>query len=183
MATESEMKLLVEAVKAGLLLPDKIQAALNLQKDLSDQGKNVPILNILVKKGFLGREHAQLLVLEHKLAAAETQPGFQPIKGFGLKRLLGKGGVARVFLADWEAEGIEVAIKIQYPLQNLNRVFVERFVNEARLLKQFESEFIVKGLVFGESGGLYYLAMEVLKGESVQDMLYREGTFDEDTAL
>ena len=56
-------------------------------------------------------------------------------------------------------------------------------MNEARLLKQFDSEFVVKGLDYGESGGLYYLAMELLDGESVQDMMDREGTLDEDTAL
>ncbi|MHC5081858.1 MAG: serine/threonine protein kinase, partial [Planctomycetota bacterium] len=183
MATEDEMKLLVEGVKAGILLPDKIQEALNLQKTLADQGKNIPILNILVKKGDLSREAGKCMVLEHKLRAAEKTPTFQPIKGYQLERLLGKGGVARVFLAERGKDKERVALKIQHPLQNLNQVFVERFLNEARLLKKFDCPFIVKGLDYGESGGLYYLAMELLEGESVQDMLDREGIFHEDKAL
>ncbi|MHC4777113.1 MAG: serine/threonine protein kinase [Planctomycetota bacterium] len=183
MATESEMKLLIEAMKAGLLLPEKIQEGLNLQKELSDKGKNVPILNILVKKEFLSRDAARCMVLEHKLAASEEQPTFQPIKGYKLKKLLGKGGVARVFLAERASDGINVALKVQHPLQNLNKTFVERFINEARLLKEFDSPHVVKGLDYGESGELYYLAMELLEGESVQDRMDREGIFDEDTAL
>ncbi|MHC4597598.1 MAG: serine/threonine protein kinase [Planctomycetota bacterium] len=183
MATEREMKLLVEAMKAGLLMPDKIQEGLNIQKELSDQGKNVPILNILVKKEFLSRDAAKCMVLEHKLEGAETQATFQPIAGYKIGKLLGKGGVARVFWAERTKGGDEVALKIQHPLQNLNKTFVERFVNEARLLKQFESEYVVKGLDYGHNGGFYFLAMELLEGESVQDMLDREGTFGEDKAL
>jgi len=183
MATEKEMKLLVEAMKAGLIMPDKIQEGLDIQKSLSEQGKNVPILNILVKKSFLSRKAAECMVLDHKLSSAEEGGGFQPIKGYTIQKVLGKGGVARVFLAEKKADGTPVALKIMHPLQNLNDLFVERFVNEARLLKQFDSEFIVQGLDYGESNHLYYLAMEVLEGESVQDRLDRQKILDEDTAL
>jgi serine/threonine-protein kinase len=177
------MKLLVEAVKAGLLPPDKIQEGLNIQKQLTDQGKNVPILNILVKKGYLDREAAKFMVLEHKLAMNEANVGYQPIKGFKLEKMIGKGGVARVYQAQRQSDGETVALKVQHPLQNLNKLFVERFVNEARLLKDFDFEYIVKGLDYGKSGDFYYLAMELLEGESVQDLLDRMGTLDEDTAL
>jgi len=183
MASESEMKLLVEALKAGILNPVNIQEALNQQKTLADQGQKSPILNILVKKGFLSQEAAQCLVLEHKLAQSEQTPTFQPIKDYTIKKLLGKGGVARVFLASPEAGGRPVALKVMHPLQNLTPVFVERFVNEARLLKKFECEHIVKGIDFGKSNGLHFFAMELLVGESVQDLLEKRGTLDEDTAL
>jgi serine/threonine protein kinase len=183
MASEAEMKLLVEAVKAGILNPVNIQDGLNQQKALADQGQKTPILNILIKKGYLSQEAAQCLVLEHKLAQSESNPSFQPVKGYSVERLLGKGGVARVFLATAEADGSKVALKIMHPLQNLNALFVERFVNEARLLKKFDCEHIVKGRDFGRSNGLHFFAMELLQGESVQDLLEKRGTLDEDTAL
>ncbi|MCU0722617.1 MAG: serine/threonine protein kinase [Planctomycetes bacterium] len=183
MATETEMKLLVEAVKAGILNPVHIQDGLNQQKALADEGQKTPILNILVKKGYLSQEAAQVLVLEHKLGQTEQNAAFQPVKGYKILKLLGKGGVARVFLAEAESGGAPVALKIMHPLQNLNAVFVERFVNEARLLKKFDCELIVKGLDYGKSNGLHFFAMELLVGESVQDLLDKRGTLDEDTAL
>ncbi|MEM9462327.1 MAG: protein kinase [Myxococcota bacterium] len=90
-------------------------------------------------------------------------------------RLLGEGGMGRVFLADDQAQGGQVALKVLADDRPIPRA-AERFTREARSIARIDHDNVVRILDVGHSPqvGLYY-AMEFLEGEELADTLVREG--------
>ena len=90
---------------------------------------------------------------------------------FLLERLVGQGGVARVFLASDRLVGNKVALKV-FPALNLDARL--RFEREAELLAGLDHPGIVSYVAHGAPpDGTLYLAMEYLRGEDLADRLYR----------
>ncbi|WP_375739091.1 serine/threonine-protein kinase [Pseudomonas boanensis] len=85
------------------------------------------------------------------------------IPGYTVHGLLGKGGMAEVYLATQESLNRKVAIKV---LQEMNdEAFSKRFVKEGRLVASLHHPSIVTIHDIGRlDDGRYYLAMEYLSG-------------------
>jgi serine/threonine-protein kinase len=90
-------------------------------------------------------------------------------------RRLGSGGMARVFLADDVVLHRQVAIKILSDGHADDAQFVERFQREARAAAGLNHQNIVAIYDRGEADGSYYIAMEYLDGETLKDVIAREG--------
>ena len=96
-------------------------------------------------------------------------------------RLLGKGGMAEVYLAEHLLLQQKCAIKLMYKnLSQNDQVFTKRFVREAKLSHKFNSPHIVKVLDAGSDfkTGYLFLAMEYVEGKTLQE-LSRTQTFTE----
>jgi serine/threonine-protein kinase len=103
----------------------------------------------------------------------------QRVGNFQLVRLLGEGGMGIVYEAVHPVLGRRAAIKILklgVGTPVATRV-VERFFNEARLVASLGHENIVEAFDFGEvqlgAVASYYVAMELLEGESLRARLTR----------
>jgi serine/threonine protein kinase len=81
------------------------------------------------------------------------------IPGYTLKRKLGQGGMAAVFLAVQESFGREVALKIMMPALAKEPDFAERFMREARTMAGLSHPNIIVVHDVGSANGLYYYAM------------------------
>jgi serine/threonine protein kinase len=81
------------------------------------------------------------------------------IPGYTLKRKLGQGGMAAVFLAVQESFGREVALKIMVPSLAKEPDFAERFMREARTMAGLSHPNIIVVHDVGSANGLYYYAM------------------------
>lgn len=81
------------------------------------------------------------------------------IPGYTLKRKLGQGGMAAVFLAVQDSFGREVALKIMMPSMAREPDFAERFLREARTMASLSHPHIIVVHDVGNSNGLYYYAM------------------------
>lgn len=81
------------------------------------------------------------------------------IPGYTLKRKLGQGGMAAVFLAVQESFGREVAIKLLVPALAKEPDFAERFMREARTMAQLTHPNIIVVHDVGVANGLHYYAM------------------------
>ena len=88
----------------------------------------------------------------------------QPIQGFRLIRELGRGGMGVVYLAQREPEGGLFALKTVTPAVAGSAVQIERFLREARILKQLDHPHIVAFRAVDESSGLLYFAMDFVRG-------------------
>jgi serine/threonine protein kinase/beta-lactam-binding protein with PASTA domain len=91
-----------------------------------------------------------------------------------LKRL-GTGGMATVYLAEDQELGRRVAIKILNAKHASDRQFVERFRREASSAAGLSHASIVQIYDRGKAEGTYYIAMEVIEGKSLKELILERG--------
>lgn len=90
---------------------------------------------------------------------------------FRIERLLGRGGMASVYFAWDEKNDRAVALKV---LDERNRdvpASVGRFIQEARTMANWDHPHIVRMLEAGESNGIYFYAMEFIRGLDLSQLL------------
>lgn len=85
---------------------------------------------------------------------------------------VGKGQMGGVYKASHESGQI-VALKILPASKAKNTHVLGRFQREARLLTQIDHPNVVRAFQVGESGGVYYIVMEFLEGETLDEVLER----------
>jgi len=103
------------------------------------------------------------------------------IPGLQIKRELGRGGMATVYLAFQEKLQREVAVKILAPHLLQDGEFVARFVKEAETAAKLHHSSIIPIFDIGESGTARYIVMEYLE-ETLKDKV-RTGTLDPETSF
>ncbi len=86
------------------------------------------------------------------------------IPGYTIVREIGKGGMARVYLACQESIGRDVALKIMSPVLNADPSFGHRFLREAKIAAQLHHPNIIAVHDVGVHDGLHYIAMEYHPG-------------------
>ncbi len=84
---------------------------------------------------------------------------------------IGCGGMGRVYKARQPSLDRTVAVKVLLPQLAADRVFVERFLREARSIATLEHPGIVTIFDVGEASGTYYFAMQLLDGRPLDEML------------
>lgn len=93
------------------------------------------------------------------------------IKGYKVQGLVGKGGMAAIYLAKNIATGEDVALKVLLSHIASDRDYVLRFLHEVRANKKLEHENIVRIIDCDEVNGRYFMAMEYIDGYTMQDLL------------
>jgi serine/threonine protein kinase len=91
---------------------------------------------------------------------------------------LGVGGMATVFKAYQPKMDRYVALKVLQRHFSNNPQFVSRFSQEARLIAKLEHPHILPVHDFGESDGYTYLAMRLVEGGSLSDLLKKQGKLE-----
>jgi serine/threonine-protein kinase len=109
-----------------------------------------------------------------QLLAGRTR-GFQ-VDRYLLTDLIGEGGMARVYLATDTRLRRRVALKILSPDRVNSRRAVARFQREAQLGAQLQHENLVRIYDTGESSGRYYLVMEYIEGNTLENLIAEQGS-------
>jgi len=94
---------------------------------------------------------------------------------YRILRKLGSGGMANVYLAEDTELGRRVAIKILNERYAEDELFVERFRREAKAAAGLSHPNIVSIYDRGEAQGTYYIAMEVIEGKSLKELIRASG--------
>jgi uncharacterized RDD family membrane protein YckC len=115
------------------------------------------------------------------LPPEETTPA--EIGGYRLLRLIGAGGMGRVFEAESLATGQKVAVKLLSSRLTNSPVSVERFRQEGRLASQIAHPRCVFVLAADTEHNRPYIVMELMKGETLRDLLERRGTIPPQEAI
>jgi serine/threonine-protein kinase len=93
-----------------------------------------------------------------------------------LGEVLDEGGVGSVYVAEHRFLGEKAAVKVlqQQPLQSDPGELARRFFQEARATRSIDHPNVIKVHDFGRTDdGILYLAMELLEGLSIADVLRR----------
>lgn len=93
---------------------------------------------------------------------------------YTLLQKIGDGGMAEVFLAQIQGPGgftKFVALKRMLPHLSRDQAFTRSFINEARLGGCLNHHNIVQTVEFGQLDDFYYLAMEYVRGVTLEDVL------------
>src|ERR671936_349123 len=96
-------------------------------------------------------------------------------KRYVIKRKLGSGGMADVYLAEDQELGRRVALKLLDERNASDEQFVERFRREAQSAAGLNHPNIVSIFDRGHAEGTYYIAMEYLDGRTLKELLVRNG--------
>jgi serine/threonine protein kinase len=86
------------------------------------------------------------------------------IPGYTIKRALGKGGMATVYLAEQTKFERDVALKVMAPALSADAGFRERFLREAKIVAKISHPNIVAVYDVNEVNDIYYIAMEYHPG-------------------
>ena len=138
---------------------------------------------------------ATTAALDGESGAASSLPAPKPTKeagpkevlttlgGYQVLKLLGRGGMGAVYLARQISLDRLVAVKVMLPKAAANPGFVARFTREAYAAAQMVHHNVVQIYDIGSANNTHYFSMEYVKGESLMDVVRREGKLDPEQAV
>ncbi len=106
--------------------------------------------------------------------AADDKVGLRLGK-YRLLRLLGRGGMGEVYLAEHEMLRNQVAVKVLPEELARDRDMVERFLREARSAASLRHPNIIRIHDVGQENGLNYFSMDYVEGRSLGELIASQG--------
>ena len=96
---------------------------------------------------------------------------------FVVERMLGAGGMGAVFVALQRSTGVRRALKVMHPDILREASMRERFAQEAKIGASIPTDHVVDVLTAGidEVLGIPYLAMELLEGSELDEVVTKQG--------
>jgi serine/threonine-protein kinase len=94
---------------------------------------------------------------------------------YQLRRELGTGGFATVYHAYDPNLDREVALKVLHPHLARDPIVRERFIREGRALARVDHPCVVSVFDAGEAGGSAYLAMRLIAGRTLSEIVTEDG--------
>jgi serine/threonine protein kinase len=116
---------------------------------------------------------------------AQLAPGAVVGGDFRIVRPLGQGGMGAVYVAEQISTGKPRALKVMQPSLTTEPRFVEKFAQEARIGARIDSDHVVEVVGAGIDAGLGapWLAMELLQGETLEQLVRRRTTIPTDEVV
>jgi DNA-binding NarL/FixJ family response regulator/tRNA A-37 threonylcarbamoyl transferase component Bud32 len=93
------------------------------------------------------------------------------IPGINVHRLIGEGGMSRVYLASREGDDEPLVVKILRSEVTGDKTALARFIEEYNLVERIHSRHVARIYGHGISGGLAYLVMEFFDGGDLNKRL------------
>ncbi|MCX6906661.1 MAG: bifunctional serine/threonine-protein kinase/formylglycine-generating enzyme family protein, partial [Verrucomicrobia bacterium] len=102
----------------------------------------------------------------------------QTFAGFEVVAKLGQGGMGAVYKARQPLLDRFVALKVMSQQLSGDPAYVARFIREAASAAKLSHPNMVQVFTAGEQGGVYYIVMEFIEGESLSQRLKRVGVIE-----
>ncbi|MFW6108221.1 MAG: protein kinase domain-containing protein [bacterium] len=210
MPTDDDLLFLSTAVARGALDQGTAEEVLAALRQVEALGASSSAREIAINRGVFTREQADRIDHAAREGANDddpepaSPPGRSPLGGqrqdrgpepptpirkrrrlgnFEILQKLGVGGMGVVYKARQLSMDRLVALKVLPRRLARDRSFIERFLREARSAARLNHPHIVQGIDVGEAEGLYYFAMELVQGESLEARLRRQGRIPQREAL
>jgi eukaryotic-like serine/threonine-protein kinase len=102
---------------------------------------------------------------------------------YQIEKLVARGGMATVYLAEDNRLDRKVAIKVIHPHLANDQNFREKFVREAKIAAKLSHPNLVNVFDQSEDGDVVFLAMEYVSGITLRDALEKFGALSAERAL
>jgi serine/threonine protein kinase len=199
MPSRADVNFLLTAVKAKFINADQAKQIYEAHQATEKRGEDPLIHQTASQLGLL--DLAQTTKLQRMLAAVGDEgsvPGgsgekktskkkVTQIGNFKLQAKVGEGAMGVVYKATHMTTGQEVAIKVLLRKFQEDPKYVGRFkreyTNAGRLNHVNIIEFHNAGQASKEQGGYFFFAMEYVDGETLQEILDRDGIMPESEAM
>jgi serine/threonine protein kinase len=103
--------------------------------------------------------------------------------GYEVLKVLGKGGMGAVLLGRQLSLDRKVALKVMHPKIAQNPSFVARFTREAYAAAQLTHHNVIQIYDIGEDKGQHFFSMEFVPGQSLMDIVKKEGKLPAEVAV
>jgi streptogramin lyase/tRNA A-37 threonylcarbamoyl transferase component Bud32 len=103
--------------------------------------------------------------------------------GYRIERVLGRGGMAVVYLAEDLRLKRRVALKVLAPQLAEDARFRERFARESQLAASLEDPNVIPIYEAGEHGDVLFIAMRYIEGTDLKSLLATEGPLPRDRVV
>jgi serine/threonine protein kinase/WD40 repeat protein/tetratricopeptide (TPR) repeat protein len=100
------------------------------------------------------------------------RPPLEHLGDYHILRKIGSGGQGDVYEAEQVSLGRHVALKVLPPDALLRPTYLERFQREAKAAAKLHHTNIVPVFGVGEQDGVYYFAMQYIRGEGLDKVLH-----------
>jgi predicted Ser/Thr protein kinase len=97
------------------------------------------------------------------------------VAGYRLEKLLGRGGMSVVYLAEHVRLGRKVALKLLSAALSEDESFRERFERESRRAAEIDHPNIVPIYDAGDAEGQFFIAMRYVQGFDLKTLIKRDG--------
>jgi serine/threonine protein kinase len=104
---------------------------------------------------------------------AKVEPVLPQLDGFTVHERIGVGGMGEVFRCTRSSDRVPVAVKILTAQMAAVPDYVRRFGREAAAMAQLDHPGIVKLLGRGKAGQHFFIAMELIDGESLRTWAHK----------
>lgn len=152
-------------VENKLATRDEVDFCREQQKQSSDPNQR-SLTDLLVENNFVTVN--QVKRIKRQL---EEQRSSQ-IQGYHLIKLLGKGAMAKVYLAKQVSLNRDVAIKVLPKARSNDSDFVDRFYKEGRAAARLAHPNIVQAIDVGSNAeNIHYFVMEYVEGQTLYDIM------------
>lgn len=105
--------------------------------------------------------------------AEEPEQRVMEVPGYQIKRTIGQGGMATVYLAIQESLDRAICLKVLGTQQTDRERFVQRFLNEGRMIASLRHPNIITIFDIGVAGENVFIAMEYVEGGDLKTRLTR----------
>jgi serine/threonine-protein kinase len=156
------------AIQLGFVSAKQVQECLRDQQKLLEMKIQVPLGEILFKKGYLNKNQRQLIL---EKIGVHTDP----INGYELICRLGQGGMGTVYKARQVSMDHPVAIKIMRPELARDDEFVDQMAREARAAAKLTHPNIVSAHDFLREDNSCCFIMEFVDGSTLDRILDLKG--------
>ncbi len=107
--------------------------------------------------------------------AAKGKQELVAIQGYSMIKELGRGGMGKVYLAQHEQSGLQVALKVMLPEVAADPESVRRFLRETAMTKTLKHPNVVQLYQHGCSEGTFFFTLEFCDGGSLDYYLAKRG--------
>ena len=114
---------------------------------------------------------------------APLAPGTIFARRYRIDRLIGQGGMGRVYLAIDTTIDEPIALKLLSSADRFNQASLDQFKRELKLARRIRHRNVVASFHLGEAEGQAYITQEYIDAESLSALLWRRRRLDEAEGL